>query len=306
MITISIVVPSFNQAGYLYELLASVREQQGCDLELLIVDGGSIDGSVEVIREFESQIAWWVSEKDAGQTDAINKGLKRSTGDVWAYVNSDDLLEPGALEFVARFFTEHPDADWLSGGCRVFGEGVKEWFLNPVGISNRREVLTPWNRPHPFVFPQSGACFMRRSVIDKIGYFDPSYHYSMDMEYYTRAALKGNLTQNITDQCLAAWRWHPEAKSFQKGIAYAFREDEIRIAESYLTCLDEKDQALLRGEILDQRHGLLLRKAMWHHNAGMATQARGFLWESLRMYPGCVMSRPWLGAFRRIIFGKRD
>ncbi len=305
-IKISVVVPSYNQASYLSELLASVTKQQCCDFELLIVDGGSTDDSVEVIRRYEDQIAWWVSERDAGQTDAINKGLRRATGDVWAYVNSDDLLEPGALECVATFFADNPEADWLSGGCRVFGEGVKEWFLNPVGISNRREVLTPWNRPNPFVFPQSGACFMRRSVIDKIGYFDPSYHYSMDMEYYTRAALKGNLTQNITDQCLAAWRWHPEAKSFQKGIAYAFREDEIRIAEVYLNCLDEKDQALLRREILDQRHGLLLRKAMWHHSARMPVQARQFLWEALRQHPAYAVSRPWLGALRRIIFGKRD
>ena len=112
-------------------------------------------------------------------------------------------------------------------------KGLRHGFCNRSRAPNDREVLTPWNRKDQYVFPQSGACFMRRSVIDKIGYFDPTFHYSMDIEYYTRAALKGRIKQHITDRCLAAWRWHPDAKSFSRGIAYAFREDEVRIAEAY-------------------------------------------------------------------------
>ena len=300
---ISVVVPSFNQSVFLDGCLRSIASQS-LPCELIVVDGGSTDGSVDVIRNFESSIAWWVSEKDAGQTDAINKGLKKATGDVWAYVNSDDLLEPGALECVAKFFTDHPEAEWLSGGCRVFGEGVAEWHLNPVGISSRREVLTPWNRPDPYVFPQSGACFMRRSVIEKIGYFDPSYHYSMDMEYYTRAALQGKITQHITGQCLAAWRIHSQAKSFLRGIAYAFREDEIRIDETYAEFLDTADQTLLSEELRLQHRDLLLRKAMWSHSQGDSKSARAFLWKTVALFPTSLAYRPWLGAFRRIVLGK--
>jgi hypothetical protein len=144
---------------------------------------------------------------------------------------------------------------------------------------------------------------MRRSVIDKIGYFDPSYHYSMDIEYYTRAALKGSITQHITDQCLAAWRWHPDAKSFQKGIAYAFRDDEIRIAETYMQFLSVSDQKRLETELVEQRRSVLLRKAMWHHNAGMPAEAKAFLWEALCSCPSFIISRPWLGAARRIMTG---
>lgn len=302
---ISIVVPSFNQAEFLENCLSSIVTQQ-CDLELLVVDGGSTDGSADIIREFESRISWWVSEKDAGQTDAINKGLKRATGDVWAYVNSDDRLEPLALDFVVKFFSDHPEANWLSGGCRVFGEGVREWFLNPAGFKSFKEVLTPWSRPNPYVFPQSGACFMRRTVIQQIGFFDPTYHYSMDMEYYTRAALKGNITQYITNQCLAAWRWHEEAKSFQKGIAYAFREDEIRIAEEYLKFLNTADQSYLRRELKAQRREVLLRKAMWNHHQGNALAARRLLWQTLGKYPASIVYRPWLGAVRRVLLGKAD
>ncbi|MCX7396123.1 MAG: glycosyltransferase family 2 protein [Planctomycetales bacterium] len=302
---LSIIIPSFQQRDYLAECLASAVASSTAKVELIVVDGGSTDGSVGVIKEFEPHLAWWVSEPDKGQTDAINKGLRRATGDVWAYLNSDDLLQPGGLDIVAKFFTDNPDADWLSGGCRVFGEDIEDWYLNPVGITNDREILTPWDRPHPYVFPQSGACFMRRHVIDKIGYFDPSYHYSMDMEYYTRAAIKGKIAQHITGECLAAWRLHTEAKSFQRGVAYAFREDEIRIAETYLDCLDPHDQQLLKHQLTDQKRELFLRKAMWNHRAGDGKTARSFLWQALQFSPSCLLHRPWLGAARRILLGSR-
>ncbi len=298
---ISVVVPSFQQRDYLRDCLQSVVTAGAPNLELIVVDGGSTDGSVDVIREFESNITWWVSEKDAGQTDAINKGLRRATGDVWAYVNSDDLLEPGALAKVFDFFLQNPNAEWLSGGCRVFGKNVDEWRLDPVGVTNLREVLTPWNRLRPYLFPQSGAAFMRRSVIDKIGYFDPSYHYSMDIEYYTRAVFLGEIQQHLTSDCLAAWRWHAEAKSFQKGIAYAFREDEIRIAENYLSCVSPEDQAAVKGQLRTQKRDLLLRKAMWHHRNLQPGQSRHFLWQTLMNYPSSMFHRPWLGALRRIV-----
>jgi GT2 family glycosyltransferase len=300
---ISIIVPSFQQRDYLRDCLQSIVDAGAPKLELIVVDGGSADGSVDVIREFESSIAWWVSEKDAGQTDAINKGLRRATGDVWAYVNSDDLLEPDALAKVFDFFLQNPSAEWLSGGCRVFGENVEEWRLDPVGVTNLREVLTPWNRPHPYVFPQSGACFMRRSVIDRIGYFDPSYHYSMDIEYYTRAVFHGKIQQHLTSDCLAAWRWHAEAKSFQKGIAYAFREDEIRIAETYKCGLSDPERGVLERQLTTQRRDLLLRKAMWNHRNGHSAPAKSHLWQALRQYPSSFLYRPWLGAARRILFG---
>ena len=275
------------------------------DAELIVVDGGSTDGSVDVIREFEPHLAWWVSEPDEGQTDAINKGLAKATGEVWAFVNSDDLLEPGSLRYVAEFFTNHPDAQWLSGVCRVFGESVEEWLLTPEGSDNRREMLTPWDRETKFVFPQSGACFMRRSVIDQIGLFDPSFHYSMDIEYYTRAALKGNIVQNFTDECLAAWRWHPEAKSFQEGIAYAFREDEIRIAEMYLQYLENTDQRIIRSQLAAQKRQLFVRKAMWSYKDGDLAEARAQLCKGLVSYPASLIDRPWLGAARRILLGSK-
>ena len=133
---LSIIIPSFQQRDYLAECLSSAVASSTAKVELIVVDGGSTDGSVCVIKEFEPHLAWWVSEPDKGQTDAINKGLKKATGDVWAYLNSDDLLQPGGLDIVAKFFTDNPNAEWLSGGCRVFGDDIAGWSLNPAGITN--------------------------------------------------------------------------------------------------------------------------------------------------------------------------
>lgn len=303
MISTTIVVPSYNQADYLRACLDSIVNQP-VPIELIVVDGGSTDGSVEVIHEFEDKIAWWVSEPDNGQTDAINKGLKTATGDVWAYLNSDDLLELGSLDVIAKFFTDNADAEWLSGGCRVFGEDIDDWFLNPTGVINLREVLTPWDRSKRFVFPQSGACFMRRSVLERSGYFDPSYHYSMDIEYYTRAALKFGVKQHITDRVLAAWRWHPEAKSFQEGIAFAFREDEIRIAETYVDCLPKLEQRSIRRQLVEQKAHVALRRAMWFYESGQLGLSKQALFEAIKIKPSLACSRYWVGAARRILFAR--
>ena len=128
---ISVIVPSFQQRQYLEECFESLADNDGIDLELIVVDGGSTDGSVELIRKYENRIAWWVSERDEGQADAINKGLRRATGDVWSYLNSDDVLKNGACSR-SRVSLRITLAQWLSGRCRVFGKGIETWFLQPV------------------------------------------------------------------------------------------------------------------------------------------------------------------------------
>src|SRR5437773_10669670 len=116
---LSIITPSFNQAQYLEETILSVLQQKYDPLEFIIIDGGSTDGSVEIIRKYESRLAYWVSEKDRGQAHAINKGLQRATGELIAYLNSDDYYSPGALRSVAEFFMVHPDVDLIHGRCAV-------------------------------------------------------------------------------------------------------------------------------------------------------------------------------------------
>lgn len=300
--TLSVVIPSYQQADYLKSAILSVLDQNFPDLELIVIDGGSTDGTVELLQQLGSRLSYWVSEPDEGQTDAINKGLAVAKGEIWSYLNSDDLLEPGSLQAVAAHFTQHPDSNWLSGSCRVFGENIDEWILKADPLTTLRDVLTPWDRKSQYVFPQSGACFMHRRVWEKIGPFDPSYHYSMDMEYYTRALFAGQFEQVIIDRVLAAWRWHPEAKSFQKGMAFAFREDEIRIAETYLEYLPEDDQKSLKRELQGTTRDILVRKALWYLQQGDRAEARSLLRSALKLMPGSLINRPWLGAWRRVLF----
>src|SRR5690242_3711403 len=116
---ISIITPSFNQAAYIEQTIKSVLDQDYPNLEYIVIDGGSSDGSVEIIRKYENRIAFWVSEPDNGQAHAINKGLARATGDIIAYLNSDDYYLQGALKQVADLSNRRSDLDLLHGRCRV-------------------------------------------------------------------------------------------------------------------------------------------------------------------------------------------
>jgi len=111
---ISIVTPCFNQAAYLEETIQSILGQKYANLEYIIVDGGSTDGTVEIIKRYAPQLAWWVSESDGGQYDAINKGFARATGEIFAWINADDTYLPWTLKVVAQIFSSIPQAEWIS------------------------------------------------------------------------------------------------------------------------------------------------------------------------------------------------
>src|SRR5262245_11946447 len=119
---ITVVTPSFNQAAYLEQTILSVLGQNYPNLEYIVIDGGSTDGSVDIIKKFQDGISYWISEKDRGQGHAINKGLIRATGDIVAYLNSDDYYLDGALQRVADYFVINPEVDLIHGRCRVVDE----------------------------------------------------------------------------------------------------------------------------------------------------------------------------------------
>jgi len=208
---ISIVTPSYNQAQFLEETIRSVLLQGYPDLEYIIIDGGSTDGSVAIIRQYESWLSYWVSEPDVGQSAAIAKGFSHVTGKYLTWLNSDDSYLPGAIACAASAFTMHPSAALVYGGCELFEEGgsrqIRVWQGAPSTV---RALILGEN-----TIPQQAA-FMRRTALEQAGGVDTTLHYVMDHELWTRLGRAGDLV-HISD-ILARFRFHPDSKTVSHSI----------------------------------------------------------------------------------------
>ena len=201
---ITIVTPSFNQGHFIEETIRSVLLQGYPNLEYLVMDGGSGDETVAILRKYDAWLTW-VSEADAGQADAINKGLRRATGEILAYLNSDDLYLPGALATVSAAFRAHPGVGLVYGDCQaVQADGTPRGLIRGRPFDVQRMI-----RLGEFV-PQQAA-FWSRAATEAVGLFDPSLHYCMDHDYFIRIgrALPGLYLA----QPLAVFRFHDASKS---------------------------------------------------------------------------------------------
>jgi glycosyltransferase involved in cell wall biosynthesis len=211
---ISIITPSFNQAAFIEQTISSVLDQRYPNLEYIIIDGGSTDGSLEIIRKYEDRIAFWVSEKDRGQAHAINKGLARATGDIIGYLNSDDFYLDGALRQVADLFNRRPDLDLFHGRCRVVDQHGAKIGERTGSITRYDEILDLWNvwwGRRNFVQPE---VFWTRRIANRVGQFREDLHWVMDYDYWLRILRAGGQVGFI-DAELAAFRLQPDQKSTQ-------------------------------------------------------------------------------------------
>jgi glycosyltransferase involved in cell wall biosynthesis len=234
---LTVITPSFNQGAFIERTIRSVLDQGYEPLEYLIVDGGSTDETVDVIRRYEDRIAWWVSESDDGQTDALNKGLRRATGAVVAYINSDDYYLPGAFEHVVRAFETAPEARWVVGACRfVNADGSLRNVWTPELPGRRRQwwMLDPWGVPQP-------SSFWRRELFAELGPFREDMHYVFDTEHALRLAYAGHMP-GLIDAELAVRVIHEEAKSWDRR---PFTEEQKRFVDLFGPALTSRERALL-------------------------------------------------------------
>lgn len=239
----SIVTASFNQGEFIERTIRSVLDQQGegFEVEHIVIDGGSTDGTLDVLRRYESRLTW-VSEPDEGQSDAINKGFHMSTGDMLAWLNSDDTYGPGALAAVADEYEREP-FDWCVGNCRIIDEQDRETrrIVTRYKIRQCRDYSYDRLLRRDFV-PQPSAFFSRKAW-QEIGEVDRGLHYSMDYDYWLRL---GKLSPpRYVDRFLANFRWHGASKNgaeyrraawetYQTARRYASQDQRFDIFMHYL------------------------------------------------------------------------
>jgi glycosyltransferase involved in cell wall biosynthesis len=220
---ISIVTPSFNQGQFLEKTILSVLDQDYPNLEYIIMDGGSTDGSVEIIQKYASRLAYWVSQRDRGQSDAINRGFQRSTGDILAYINSDDYYLPGVFSIISDYFSQHPEVDIVFGDLHV---------IDPAGNLLGIKKAVPydyWSAVFAGSVVPQPATFFRRRVFDRVGYLDEDLKYNMDIEFFARCG-KSKLRFGTIPTPLACFRLHPASKTMDSG---KIKEANLRMIERY-------------------------------------------------------------------------
>lgn len=182
---ISVITPSYNQGKFIRETINSVLSQDYPNVELLVMDGGSTDDTVAILKSYGKKIKWQ-SKKDKGQTDAINKGMREAKGEIVCYLNSDDTFLPGTLSTVAEAFKNNPNIHWLTGNYQIINENGNiiqsyiQWYKTAARSSNNTTLLKILN------YISQPSTFWKRSVFEQIGYFDETLRYCMDYDFWLR------------------------------------------------------------------------------------------------------------------------
>lgn len=278
MTLVSVITPSLNQAAFLRQTLCSVLEQDHADLEYLVVDGGSSDGSTEIINDYAGRLAWWVSEPDAGQADAINKGLAHAKGDIVAWLNSDDCYLPGAISAAVSAFEAYPDAVLVYGNMQAVDEADNLINMLTYEQNSLEDLLC-------FQIIGQPAAFMRRSAVQAVGGLDTGFDLLLDHQLWIKLAKMGKIVH--VNETWAAARYHARAKN--RAQARSFGNEAFRILEWAANdpdlasvLLGVKDRAKASAHRLDARYSV---------DAGYPREALRAWLRALSLHPGTALSR---------------
>jgi len=287
---ISIITPSFNQGQYIEQTIVSVINQNYPNLEYIIIDGGSTDNTVDIIKKYEKHITYWVSEPDKGQSDAINKGIKKATGDVINWLNSDDYYQPGTLNEIGNAFINN-NTNVVCGRCKLFydendfkySEGSKVYFDNLPKTIGWLQIDQP-------------ATFFRKSIIDNIGPVNEQLHYLMDAEWWLKHLLYNGLDGIIkTNTVFVNFRLHPTSKSISQISKFNIEREAIFLELCKIFSLNKeyelikstceynpnyelkiKDTLYKNIDIKSALHYFLFLKGIEHYNLWEKSKAKIF------------------------------
>jgi glycosyltransferase involved in cell wall biosynthesis len=290
---ISIITPSYNQKKWVEETIRSVLLQGYPNLEYFVIDGGSTDGSVEIIKKYGPWLSGWITKKDRGQSEAINKGLRMATGDIVAWINSDDYYLPGVFFKIAGFFSQHPSAGLIFGRAMNIDEFSCPMGLMKAGTYSFKNLLT-----QRMVIAQQAA-FWKRKVYEAVGGVREDLHYAMDFEYWIRIGRKYPITQ-IRDT-LACYRRTTQSKGGTATSKWGHEFMKI-LDEIYAAGLHDKRLT----DIKDQAYaGAYLRGAIGYMTSYEVGKARQWIAAAFASDRSMFFYRDWWLCFLKIIWGKR-
>lgn len=286
----SIITPNYNSVSFIEETLKSVIAQKrdlSGQLEFIVVDGASTDGSLDIISQYKSEIDVLIVEPDGGQVEAINKGLKRARGNWLAYLNSDDLYVDGVLEKLAQLIAFKPELRWISAGTQKFGESGNY----DVGMTHLPEKgrCIDWvsygaNCPQP-------STFWHRQVTEKVGVFDPEYHFAFDTEYWLRIYAAG-FRPLIVDEVWAKFRIHEASKTGTSRMGFLDEHEKFMQKHRSLFEKKEMDKA---SEILRRlRAESTVYEIDWSKKEWIQSLKR-----AIELSPHVLMERFFWGAFKK-------
>lgn len=289
---VSIITPSYNQAEFLEDTILSVLNQDYPRIEYFIIDGGSTDGSVDIIRKYEDHLAYWVSEPDRGQSHAINKGLRRAIGDILGWLNSDDTLTAGAVRRAVECLTDTGEIDMVYGNAaRIDTHGN---FVSLPKMTAQTPEFGLKTVIAEGIVTQPGA-FWRRRIMDKIGLLNEDLHYVMDYEFWVRMALAGGRFKRLAGEPVANFRLSENSKTVSQldksGLEYLRVLNGLMDDPTLPEQLGLSPRQARRQEMRAQALAGLKIFYAYSKQSGYKSQAWRWLVKSVRLYPPVLFTR---------------